>query len=274
MTANPVTWLFVPGDRADRFEKACASGCDVAIIDGEDAVAASKKEEARGNVARLLGTAVAKSTLAIRINPAFSREGILDLACLISARNQPDYIILPKVEDCMPIKAVAALLDDIGASSRIIALIESAKALMALGRIVSADARLAGLFFGAADMAADLDVPPHSPLLERAREAVSVAATARGLLAIDTPWFDLEDMDGLAKQATAARSIGYRAKAAIHPKHIPVIAAAFQPTEQEIMRAQQILESTNGEAARLDGQMVDAAMVRRAKRILADMPGS
>src|ERR1700691_4654773 len=128
------SWLFTPGTKADRFGKAADVHADVLIIDLEDAVAPSAKEEARSSALHYLERLSSNHlSCALRINAPVTRVGLDDLQALLHSSAQPDYIILPKTESAGVIGLVSTLLREAGKSTEVIALIETAKAVAALG---------------------------------------------------------------------------------------------------------------------------------------------
>jgi citrate lyase beta subunit len=148
---------------------------------------------------------------------------------------------------------------------------------MNLREITASDPHLAALMFGAEDLAGDLGAvrTREGAEVAWARGAVVTAAAAAGLQAIDTVFVDLNDEPGLRAESEAACRMGYAGKMAIHPKQVPVIAAAFTPTDEEIARARRLVEAHARHQAAgtgvfsLDGRMVDWPMVRAARRVLA-----
>jgi citrate lyase beta subunit len=125
--------------------------------------------------------------------------------------------------------------------------------------------------FGGHDFSADIGTAYCWEATLLARAQIILAAAANGMDAIDTPWIDLEDADGLAAECARARQIGFAGKAAIHPKQLETINAAFSPTPQEIKRAKELLawaDSQGSGASRFDGKMVDRATIQVARQIL------
>jgi citrate lyase beta subunit len=159
----------------------------------------------------------------------------------------------------------------------LLALIETARGVVNLKEIAGADPRLQGLIFGAEDLAGDMGAVRTREGWESfwARGAVVTVAAAFSLQAIDTVFIDLGDEEGLRKDAALACQMGYSGKLAIHPKQVPVIAAAFTPSDEEIARARRLMElharhqASGTGAFALDGKMVDWPMVRAAERLLA-----
>ena len=141
---------------------------------------------------------------ALRINAPVTRTGIEDLHSLLESSAAPDYIILPKCDSPAFISMVRALLDQAAKETEIIALIESAKGVEALPDIVSSDVRPVALLFGAADMEADLGAKTGWETLLFVRSRIIQVAASAGIVAVDSPFFDIADLEGLKRETTAA----------------------------------------------------------------------
>jgi (S)-citramalyl-CoA lyase len=175
MKKAPRSWLFTPATRPERFAKAAATGADVLILDLEDAVAPGDKDTARRTAIDYLASP-AGILRALRINTVGSVAGLTDLAALLQSAAVPDYVVLPKVGSAAEVALVAAAIAESGKTTQLIGLLESAKGLLAVASIATAPG-LAGLFFGAGDMAAELGTASAWAPLAYARSAV-VAACA------------------------------------------------------------------------------------------------
>ena len=263
------SWLFTPATKADRFGRSAEVHADALIIDLEDAVALLDKQKARAAALQYLAQpAQGRLPCALRINAPVTRTGIEDLHSLLESSAAPDYIILPKCDSPAFVRMVRTLLDQAGKETEIIALIESAKAVEALPDIVGSEVRPAALMFGAADMEADLGAKTGwEPLLFVRSRIVQVAASA-GIVAVDSPFFGIADLEGLKKETTAARDLGFHGKAAIHPKQVSVINDVFLPSDEEVAKARQILAVNQQGVGSVDHQMVDEAIARKARRTL------
>jgi (S)-citramalyl-CoA lyase len=263
------SWLFTPATKADRFGRSAEVHADALIIDLEDAVALLDKQKARTAALQYLEQpAQGRLPCALRINAPVTRTGIEDLHSLLESSAAPEYIILPKCDSPAFIRMVRTLLDQAAKDTEIIALIESAKAVEALPDIVGSEVRPVALMFGAADMEADLGAKTGwEPLLVVRSRIVQVAASA-GIVAVDSPFFDIADLEGLKKETTAARDLGFHSKAAIHPKQISVINDVFVPSDEEVAKARQILAVNQQGVGSFDHQMVDEAIARKARLTL------
>ncbi len=262
------SWLFTPGTRPERFAKAATVGADVLIIDLEDAVAPADKPAARKAALDYL-TASGGAVTALRINGLDTPAGIADLQALLGHGAAPQYLVLPKTESDGHIRILDRLLSAAGKPSRIVGLIESARGLACVEQIAAASTRLCGLMVGAADLAADLGCATAWAPLAHARSRVVAACALSGVAAIDSPYFDIRDIPGGKIEAEQAVNLGFVAKAAIHPAQVASINTTLTPTPQAVEQARAILtENTKGVGV-IDGQMIDEAVARRARRILA-----
>lgn len=261
------SWLFTPATMPERFERAAATGADVLILDLEDAVAPERKDEARRIALDFLSTpnAWAHTARALRINPPTTVYGLEDLLALIRSPARPDAVIIPKADSADVVHLIDGHLNGIP----LVPLIESARGVENAGAIAAASPHVEALFFGAADLAADLGAAvAWEPLLAARSRVVNAAAAAR-VGVIDSPFFDLRDAEGLAGEAARAVALGFTAKAAIHPNQVAPINAALTPTADAVAEARMILAENAKGVGVVNGRMIDEAMARKARRILA-----
>ncbi|HLX21269.1 MAG TPA: CoA ester lyase [Gaiellaceae bacterium] len=254
--------LTVPASSPKMLAKAAGLPADEVVIDLEDGVTADAKDEARGR----LPDAAARGTLAVRINAIGTPWWEDDLAAVAGLR--PDVVVVPKVESADHVRAVAELLPEgVGLEVQI----ESARGLVEVERIAALGPPLEALVFGPGDFAATLGVPVltiGAGTFEYALARISVAAHAFGLQAIDGPYADLADLDGLRRTARAALAHGFDGKWVLHPDQIAPVNDTFTPSPEELARARRILAAADG-VTRLDGDMVDLATKRLAAAVLA-----
>ena len=264
------SWLFTPATRPERFAKASQAGADVAILDLEDAVAPGDKARARTTALDYLTKNPSDGVLhALRINGLDTRAGISDLDALLGSPAAPDFLVLPKTETAGHLEILDRLLMAAGKATRLIGLIESARGLAAVEAIATATPRLAGLMLGAADMAADLgSTGAWEPVLALVSGRLIGACALAGVMPLDSPFFDLHDEPGLKQEVARAVALGFPAKAAIHPTQIGTINAAFTPSAEAVERARKILAENIKGVGTVDGQMVDEAVARKARRTL------
>jgi citrate lyase subunit beta/citryl-CoA lyase len=265
--------LFVPGVRPDRFASAIGSGADAVVLDLEDSVDASRKDEARHAVAAFLATQSTSGVARlVRVNSAGSRWWAQDLEWM-GTLAACDGVVLPKSESASQVEELSR-----AAGGRpVIPLLETARGVLHAGAIAGARASIPAICFGAEDLTAEIGVPRTTAGEELlfARSQVVLAATTIGAEAVDAVFVDIKAMDQLRVDAERARALGFRGKMAIHPSQIGVINDVFSPSVIEIERARRLVDAYDAAAAagegvlRVDDRMVDAPVVARARRLLA-----
>lgn len=258
---SPVSALYVPGDRPDRFGKAAASGAEVVILDLEDAVAADAKAEALANVVAHLSDPPTGPALQVRVNAGATHEieAVRDSGAAVGLR-------LPKVEDPRELDQIAPLAGGLPLT----ALIESARGLESAAAIAAHPA-VREVALGEADLAGDLG-SADDLVMDHARVRLVVAARAAGLEApMLSAYPAIGDLDGLRADTERGKSLGLRGRVAVHPRQLPVISAVFAPSERELAWARAVVDALGrggGVATLPDGEMVDPAMLGRARRLL------
>lgn len=266
------SWLFTPATRPDRFAKAGEAGADVLVIDLEDAVAPADKAQARRGALEVLaaGTSCPAPLVALRINALDTPHGIADLHALLASDAAPDFLVLPKTESADHLRILDRLCAGCGFDAvRLVALVESARGLAGIDAIAAATPRLHGVMLGAADMAADLGAEPAWEPLLHARSRLVAACAAAGVAAIDSPFFDIRDPDGLLAEIRRGVALGFAAKGAIHPNQVGAVNAALFPTEAQLAEARAVLAENAKGVGTVGGRMIDEAVARRARRVLA-----
>jgi (S)-citramalyl-CoA lyase len=263
------SWLFTPAMRPERFAKAAEISADVLLIDLEDAVAPRDKAAARTTALDYLTGLRAGTLRALRINGLDTRAGIADVDALLESAASPDFLVLPKTETAGHLQILDRLLTAVGKATRLVGLIESARGLAALEAISTATPRLAGLMFGAADMSADLGAATAWQPLAYARSRLIAVCALADILAIDSPFFELHDEARLKQEVTAAVALGFSAKAAIHPAQISPINAALTPSAKAVEKARAVIAVNAKGVGTVDGEMIDEAVARKARRTLA-----
>jgi citrate lyase subunit beta/citryl-CoA lyase len=267
-TSLPRTYLFVPGTRPERFDKALASGADAVVLDLEDAVALDAKASARETVGAWLRSAAPADAarIVVRINDARSPWFADDLTALAAAGLV--QVMLPKAESPAQVAAVRGVL----AEAQVLALIESAGGVAEVDAIAAAQG-VSRLVFGTLDFALDLDLDTSADSIGLAYAAsrIAIASRVAGIaapVAGVTP--QLDDEARLLADWAGARCHGFGAKLCIHPKQVAPLHQAMRPTEQAISWARRVLaaEAASPGAAQLDGRMVDRPVVLQAQRVL------
>jgi len=288
--------LSVPGHRLAMHQKASVSDADVIMLDLEDSVPVDEKAGARQViVSSLKDLEWGTKTLAVRINAPdtpFCFRDALEVAG--AAGDRIDYLVLPKVNSAGDIHFLDRLLRGIELENHfdspmgIEAAIETAQGLERISDISRASRRLCALSFGVADYTASLGASLASISGHGENEAeiypghrwhfplsrMIMAAKANKLPAIDAPFGNFRDLEGLKASAAMAKALGCDGKWAIHPDQIPVINQVFSPSAREISRAQTILKAAEkGGPARgavaVEGKMVDQATIRLARDLMA-----
>jgi citrate lyase subunit beta/citryl-CoA lyase len=259
MTAR--SFLFVPGNRPERFAKACAAGADVTIVDLEDAVAPPDKAGAR---AALRGWLDAGKRVHLRINGADTDWFQDDLALL--ALPGVHGVVLPKAEHSAAVTEIHAVAPGLP----VIALIESALGLRNLEPIAAAG--IARFAFGSIDFQLDLGITGEREELLFARSPIVLVSRLAGLPPpIDGVTVALADPAQLADDIGYARRLGFGGKLCIHPRQVEAVNAGFLPPAADIEWARRVLEAADqasGNAVRLDGKMIDKPVIDRARAIL------
>jgi citrate lyase subunit beta/citryl-CoA lyase len=257
------SWLFVPGDRADRFGKAAASGADIVVLDLEDAVAPEVKATARDQVARWLADG---GTGCVRINAAGTPFHETDVAALVGAPGLR-AVLVPKAEDPRVLTALSAAL---GPDTAVVALVESALGQHRVHELAAAPG-VARLAFGSIDLALDLGADDAALPLLLARSSLVLASRVAGLPApVDGVTQDLDDPAVVARDTAAAVGLGFGGKLCVHPRQVTAVNAGFRPSEAAVHHARQVLAAAAaGGSARVGGQMVDRPVVERARQLLA-----
>jgi len=216
-----------------------------------------------------LNSPMGAATLAVRINPIQGPEARLDIAALVKGGTLPGFVVVPKVDSAKEIAAVRLAFG--GKAPPIIALVETALAVEQASDIARAVAPEGMLFFGAMDMAAELGAALEWEPLVYVRGRLVQAAALAGIEVLDTPYPDIADEAGGAAEARKAKQFGFAGKAAIHPKHLAGIHAAFTPTADEIAWARRVVEEMGKSSGvlQIDGKMIDRPVVRAAERTLS-----
>ena len=265
--------LYLPGNESKYMLNAAVHGPDAVILDLEDSVAASAKEDARAVVRHaLFHLDWQDCERMVRINQG--AMGLEDLAYLADA---PLHLLLiPKVESAAELQTIDAALGN--RDVLLMPILESAKGIMNVMEIAAASPRTVALTLGLEDLTADLGVVKTSAGDETswACSQVIFAAKAFGLQAIDSVYGNIADESGLRASVQAAKAMGFEGKGCVHPRQICVVHEEFAPTSAETQRACRIALAFE-EAERqglgvvsLGSKMIDPPVVKRALKTVAD----
>jgi citrate lyase subunit beta/citryl-CoA lyase len=264
------SFLFAPGSEERKLRRALESGADAVVADLEDAVAPAEKAAARDLTARLVAEVETSAVRLVRVNGVGTEWHDADLAAV--AASATDAIVLPKATTAA-VAAVGARVD-----VPIVAIVETAVGLREAFTIAS-HAAVQVLMLGAVDLGLELGLEPrddgHEILFARSSLVVdSAAAGLRG--PVDRVWVGVRDLEGLARDCAAGRSLGFRGKALVHPDQIAPTHEAFAPSADEVRRAREIVaayeraEADGLGVVALDGEMIDAPVAERARELLSD----
>jgi citrate lyase subunit beta / citryl-CoA lyase len=275
------TLLFVPGNKPKMLEKARTAGADAVILDLEDGVPVGEKEAARAAVRQALEGGNFRPQVILRVNGFATGLAEEDLKAAFGPG--VEAICLPKAEGLLDVLHLSPLITEIEqihnretGSVDIVPMVETARGVLHAHELAEGCWRVRALCLGGEDLARELGAVRTKAGVElaHARAQVVLAARATGVLAIDSIWTDLNDMEGLRAEARHARELGYSGKTVIHPDQVAPVHEAFTPTAQEIDYARRVVEAFEAAGQRgdgviaLDGQMIDAPVVARARETL------
>ena len=278
--------LYMPGDDLHKIRKATTLDVDCICMDMEDGVAINHKAEARQTIiAALQELNFGRSERLVRINAIGSGFDTADLEAILAAgaHIRPDGIVVPKVETPEEVRWVSTQIANAEALQRwsageiaLIIQIETAMGLVNIRDILAVGGRLQAVIFGAEDLASDIGATRTREGWEvfYARSAIVAHAAAYDLQAIDMVYMDFRDQDGLFEEALQGAHMGFSGKQIIHPSQVKPVQEAFTPSSEYIAHAQRVItafeahESIGRGAFALDGKMVDAPVVKGARRVL------
>ena len=265
------SFIFTPGLNPEMFPKALASGADMVCIELEDGIAIKDKDEARKNTINALKTLEVKNDveLVVRVNCQRTKPGLLDLEAFISSKIKVKALMLPKVKTPDEITFIDDLLSDCNLDTDLHVIMETNEALENIYDIAHSSKRIVALYFGGVDMAAELRVPNSYENLIYARSKLVHAGASVGVDVIDVPYLDLEDMNGMKKEAELVRNLGFTGKGSIHPKQINILNEVFTPSDEEINKAKKIIDQFNASDTGLvviDGKLIEKPVLREMQR--------
>lgn len=257
----------MPGNNPGMLISSDVLGADMAVFDLEDAVTLTEKDSARLLVRNCLKTLkFTKSKIGVRVNPTDSPYWEEDLEVIVPCK--PDAIVIPKADH----KSVPMIEERLGDIPTFL-LIESAYSLININEVVKSSKNAIGLILGGEDYSQSMGIKrtPSYKELEYARYTLATCAKGYGLDAIDTPYTDVDNIEGLKNDTQFAKSIGMNGRLLISPRHVIHAHEIFSPKKEEIQEAIEILEE--GERAEKEGlgafsyngKMVDLPVLKRAK---------
>lgn len=276
MSRTPLSYLYVPGDRPDRFDKAVDSGADAVVLDLEDAVPIGSKAKARVEVTAWLRARGAYTTnIWVRVNSDHHMAADIDAVVAGGA----NAIFVPKCQDPITLEQLDERLRALESPDRepvvVSPLIETGTGLWNIRSIAEAP-RVSFIQLGEVDLAADLGVTPgpdDAELLWARSRAVAASAAAGILPPLGAASPEIRDTIAFAAQTRALLRLGFLGRACIHPSQVPTVHEIFTPTADEVSRAVEVIEamSRSGGSAAVDaqGRLIDEAVARGAQRTLA-----
>jgi citrate lyase subunit beta/citryl-CoA lyase len=270
--------LYMPGSNGRALEKGRTLRADALILDLEDAVAPSAKDEARRLVVEAVGQGgYGPREVVVRVNGLATPWGAADLAA--AARSGADAVLLPKVEGAVEVRAAVAALEAAGAPAALAlwCMIETPRGVLAAAELAASSPRLACLVLGTSDLVKDLRAR-HTPARTEVLASlglVLLAARAHGLAALDGVHLDLADEVGFEAACRQGRDLGFDGKTLVHPRTIEVANRVFSPAPAEVEAARRLIAAhAEAEAAGrgvvvVDGRLVEALHVAEARRLVA-----
>ncbi len=268
------SFIFTPGLRPEMFPKALATGADIVCVELEDGIAPRDKATARTSALRLFESPQADDGIEriVRINSLREAFGIADVQAVLAAVTPPPALMMPKVRTPDEVVLLDNLLTERGHDTRLHVIIETNAGLEAAYDIAHCSPRIDALFFGGVDMAAELRCRNEWEPLLYARSRVVHAAASAGLDAIDVPYLDLQDPDGMKLAAVKARDLGFSGKGAVHPRQIAPLNEVFTPSAEQIARARRIIAeflTADTGLVVIDGKLIEKPVLREMHRIVA-----
>lgn len=264
--------LFVPASSPAMINSSAILDADSLIFDLEDAVALSEKDSARELLREALKSLrFGGKTTIVRINSLTTDFWEKDLEYM---KDTPlDAIMIPKAGP-REVKTVSKILDKYNSKIAIVPLIETASAVENISTILESSPRVKGILFGAEDYTADMGIKrtKEGEEIYFARARLANAIHAFGVEGLDTPFTDINDMEGLKSDTLKGKSLGYTGKAAINPRQIDIIRQVYAPSEEEIYYALKVIKALKNSSGKgvfaIDGKMIDAPIIARAKNTL------
>jgi len=276
------TMLYIPGNNPAMLQQAGVYGADSLLLDLEDAVALNQKDAARILVRNMLKTMNFYDTeVCVRVNHLSTPFGMEDLEEIVPL--QPNAIRFPKTETVEELAQLLQIIENIENKHSlphdkmtIHAMIETALGVQNVFDIAKFSKRVDAITIGGQDLTADMNIvnSKDGSGIDLARKMIVMAAKANNIDAIDTVYVDINDEEGLRLETEYAKKIGFTGKAVINPRQIDIIHEVYTPTEDEIRKAYRVITEFNKNTKAgigvfaIDGKMVDAPVVTRARYVL------
>ena len=267
------SFIFTPGLKPEMFPKALNCGVDMVCVELEDGIAPKDKKSARETAIELFKNDEGQDQVEriLRINSIRTKFGLEDLTAVLNSSKPPPALMIPKVMDAEEMLIIDDLLTEAEVKCDLHPIIETNKGLENVFKIASSSKRIKTLFFGLIDMAAELRCKLTWEDLLYARSRVVHAAAREGIDAIDGPYLDLQDPEGLERYCEQARNLGFTGKGSINPKQVPIINKIFSPSTQEVEKAERILkifDEANTGLVMVDGKLIEKPVLRQMQRTL------
>ncbi|AUG80587.1 aldolase [Kitasatospora sp. MMS16-BH015] len=264
--------LSTPATAVERYAKSHQSGADIAMVDLEDSVPPTRKEEARRLAEEFFALPSAKlARSAVRINSLAGPEGLRDLLAVGRYRVKPDLVLIPMAESARDVQIAAGALGADCPDTEFLAVLETPVGIERAPEVAAAGGRLRGVVFGSADYAFAVGAGLSWEALAYARARVVCAARAAGVEAMDSPLFEVADLAALRHEAGLARELGFSGKIAIHPSQLPLINQTFTPDEALLDRARRVVAAgreTGCAVTVVDGVMVGMPFFEASRRLV------
>ncbi len=267
------SFIFTPGLKPEMFPKALASGTDIVCVELEDGIAPKDKPIAREIAIKLFEGNERQNGIEriLRINCLREKFGIDDVKAILDTESPPPAIMMPKVISPDEVLILDKLLTERQHLCRLHVIIETNKALNLASEIAQCSDKIDALFFGGVDMAAELRCENSWDSLLYARSKVVHAAASAGIDVIDVPFLDLDDPEGMRREAIKVKQLGFTGKGSIHPKQISILNEVFTPSLEAIKKAKRIIstfESADTGLVVIDGKLIEKPVLREMYRIV------
>lgn len=274
--------LYIPGNNPAMLLHGSVYGADSLLLDLEDAVALNQKDAARNLIQQMIKNVDYGNTeVCVRVNHLDTPFGLEDLKAIVPM--QPDAIRYPKTETVEELQRLITLVEQIEDEHglphdqmTIHIMIETALGVQNVFDIAKYSKRVDAITIGGQDLTADMNIKSskNSSGIDLARKMIVMAAKANRIDAIDTVYVDIDDEEGLKAETEFVRQIGFSGKAVINPRQIDPIHEIYTPSDDEIRKAYRVVKEFNKNKAKgigvfaIDGKMVDAPVVTRARYVL------